>query len=384
MRTAVVSTQTPAEHPHYPISLSDLAQALDHSDEGFALTDPDGNYVYINEAHLRMYGYERPQDLLGRSWRTLYTPQWVRHFEEAVLPIMPRDLVWRGQAMGKRRDGSSFLAGVTLTLLPDGKITCNCRDETVPREPSDAPAGKTLARAESNERAALRELGERIVAGLPAKFRRPLEMLTGYSSFFLTELGNDRAPAADALRTGLAEIDATGRRLAEQMRRLDLVAELAARDELQARKSAQCEDDAAWTCNLAAACRMKASSAGRSADLHTDLDRAPLDIGYPELECVVMELLANAFQSSRPSDAVQVCGKLAPTGYELRVCDEGVGLAEEGLQDAGGRPFGQTTPCGFGLALVRYILGKNGAAIALDRSQPGMTCIKITLPPRAR
>ena len=205
MQTASASTRTPAVHPHYPISLSDLAQALDHSEEGFALTDPQGNYVYINDAHLCMYGYEKPQDLLGRSWRVLYTPEWVRHFEESVLPIIPRDLVWRGQVIGKKRDGFSFLAGVTLTLLPDGKITCNCRDETIARVPPDAPQTNRAAKTESNERASMRELGERIVAGLPAKFRRPLEMLTGYSSFFLDELQGGRTPGADSLRQGIAE-----------------------------------------------------------------------------------------------------------------------------------------------------------------------------------
>ena len=380
MQSAVATTRTPAGHPNYPISLSDLAQALDHSDEGFALTDPDGNYVYINDAHLRIYGYERPQDLLGRSWRVLYTPEWVRHFEESVLPIMPRDLVWRGQVMGKKRDGSSFLAGVTLTLLPDGKITCNCRDESLHREPPDAPQSKTRPCGDHNERAELRELGERIVAGLPAKFRGPLEMLTGYSSFFLEEIDNGGAPETASLRDGLAEIDATGRRLAEQMRRLELVAELAARDTTPSTRRMADKHAAHWHRHLVSACRKLAASAGRSADLQAVLDHANLLIAYPELERVVMELLANAIQSSQPGDALRVCGKHGSEGYELRVCDGGVGLKEDYFEGTGGRPFGQTADCGFGLALVRYIVRKNGATIALDRSTHGMTCIKVMLP----
>ena len=380
MRTAAPTQRTPAEHPHYPISLSDLAQALDHSDEGFALTDPEGNYVYINEAHLRMYGYERPQDLLGRSWRTLYTPEWVRHFEEAVLPIMPRDLVWRGQVLGKRRNGASFLAGVTLTLLPDGKITCNCRDESARREPPDAPSGATAEDSES--RAALRELGERLVAGLPAKFRRPLEMLNGYASFFMSELAAGRDLETDSLRTGLTEIDATGRRLAEQMRRLDLVAELAARDELKGRAQQSGLAHEKWPHQLTGACRKKAEAAGRSSDLCVSLDDAALAIGYAELECVVLELLVNALQSSHPGDTVQVCGRPMLGAYELRVCDEGVGLPRGELGDPVGRPFGQTTPCGFGLAVVQFILRKNGAAIEVDSSRQDMTCLKVTLPLR--
>lgn len=380
MTTAAPQQRTPAEHPHYPISLSDLAQALDHSEEGFALTDPEGNYVYINDAHLRMYGYERPQELLGRSWRTLYTPEWVRHFQDAVLPIMPRDLVWRGQVIGKKRNGSAFLAGVTLTLLPDGKITCNCRDESVHREPPDAPGLRTPQRGDSDERAALRELGERIVAGLPARFRRPLEMLTGYSSFFLGEIADGHAPGGDSLRDGLAEIDATGRRLSEQMRRLELVAELAARDETTSGSSMADNRAVHWHTDLDNACRTLAASSGRSADLQVCLDPANLLIAYPELERVVVELLTNAMQSSQTGDALKVCGKAGHKGYELRVCDEGVGLEEDYLQGADGRPFGQTAACGFGLALVRYIVRKNGATIALDPSAPGMTCVKVVLP----
>ncbi len=383
MRTAAPTQRTPADHPHYPVSLSDLAQALDHSDEGFALTDPEGNYVYINDAHLRMYGYERPQELLGRSWRTLYTPEWVRHFEEAVLPIMPRDLVWRGQVIGKKRNGSSFLAGVTLTLLPDGKITCNCRDESVRRETADAPAA-TKSTDENHESigVALRELGERLVAGLPAKFRRPLDLLNGYSSFFLAEAEAGRELAKESFLAGLREIDATGRRLAEQMRRLDLVAELALRDQLRAAEKEVHPQPRGWHAQLKDACRAKAAGAERSHDLQVELEEAPLAISYAELECVTLELLANALQSSRPGEAVRVCGRMSAEAYELRVCDEGVGLPEESLQ-IGERPFGQSTPCGFGLAMVKFILRKNRAAIEVDRSQAEMTCLKVTLPLRS-
>jgi len=218
------------------------------------------------------------------------------------------------------------------------------------------------------------------VAGLPAKFRRPLEMLTGYSSFFLEEIGNGRAPEAASLRDGLAEIDATGRRLAEQMRRLELVAELAARDEAPSTRSMADKHAADWHRHLVSACRKLAASAGRSADLQAGLDHAHLPIAYPELERVVMELLTNAMQSSQPGDALKVCGKHGPEGYELRVCDEGVGLKEDYLEGADGRPFGQTAACGFGLALVRYIVRKNGATIALDPSVAGMTCVKVVLP----
>ena len=360
-------------HRNFPIRLADLAQALDHSEEGFALTDPDGNYVYINEAHLQMYGYGQPQELLGRSWRLLYTPEWVRHFEDAVLPIIPRDKVWRGQVVGRRRDGSSFLAGVTLTLLPDGKITCNCRDESRRRAAPDAPSV-------SADRVALQELGERIIAGLPARLRRPLDLLNGYADFLLAELEAGRLPDPDALREGLGEIGTTGRRLAEQMRRLDLVAELAARDEFGSNDPGEPGED--WARRLDRACRQRATAAGRASDLRVTLGEGCPALDYRPLETVVLELLSNAIQSSRPGDAIAVDGRAEGGHYILRLSDEGVGLPEENLESDGSRLFGQTAPCGFGLSVVRFIVQRAGGKLESEASSDCSTCLRLTLPAR--
>jgi PAS domain S-box-containing protein len=355
-------------HGNFPIRLADLAQALDHSEEGFALTDPEGNYVYINAAHLDMYGYEQPQELLGRSWRLLYTPEWVRHFEESVLPIIPRDKVWRGQVLGRRRDGSSFLAGVTLTFLPDGKITCNCRDESSRRAATGAPAGHS----------ALRDLGERIIASLPARMRRPLDLLNGYASFLLGEVEAGRLPDTAALREGLGEIGATGRRLAEQMRRLDLVAELAARDEFGSGGAGEPGED--WPRLLDRACRQRAALAGRAPDLKITLGQGSPALDYRPLESIVVELLTNAIQSSRAGDALTIEGRTEGDSYILRVCDEGVGLLPEELEGETARPFGQTAPSGFGLSVVRFIVQRAGGQLESDESSLCSTCLRLTLP----
>ena len=361
--------KTPDRHRNFPIRLADLAQALDHSEEGFALTDPDGNYVYINEAHLQLYGYEQPQELLGRSWRVLYTPEWVRHFEEAVLPIIPCDKVWRGQVVGRRRDGTSFLAGVTLTLLPDGKITCNCRDESRRQVAADAPGA---------DRVGLQQLGERIIAGLPARLRHPLDLLNGYAQFLLAELEAGRLPDADALREGLGEIGSTGRRLAEQMRRLDLVAELAARDEFGSDGPGEPGED--WARRLDCACRERATTAGRAADLQISLGTGRPALDYRPLETIVLELLTNAIQSSRPGDAMAIEGEAGNGKYILRLCDNGVGLLRENLEADCGRSFGQSAPCGFGLSMVRFIVQHAGGKFESEDSADCATCLRLTLP----
>ena len=362
MRPVAARKHTYAKRTHHPISLGDLAQALDHSDEGFALTDPDGKYLYLNEAHLRIYGYERPQDLLGRSWRTLYTPEWIQHFEEGVLPGLPRDRVWRGRVIGRRRDGSTFPCGVTLTLLPDGKITCNCWDESRQNE-----------RGETNDAALV--LGTRLVAGLPARLRRPLEILTAYSSFFLCELEACRPLSAQSLLEGLTEIERAGKNLAAQTRRLEILAAMTA----QGRRGAEqtCAD---WSQPLAGACRAKAGEAGRGEDLTVDLLPAKLATSYQSLECAVLELLDNALQSSRAGQAIRIIGCNRGRKYELCMHDEGVGLPPDGLASLHSRSLGQTTPSGFGLALVRCMLNQCGGTIEACREIPYATSLRMTVP----
>lgn len=356
------------------ISLQDLAQAVAHSDEGFAITDPEGNFLYINEAHLRMYGYDRAPELLGRPWTTLYTDEWVRHFRECVFPLMPQEKVWRGQVLGLRRDGSCFLAGVTLTMLPDGKITCSCRDESVRRH--DASAAR-LARRE-----ALRELGERLIGSLPGRLQHPLEMLSSYSSFLLGEVQKGLQPDTDSLRTGLEEIDAAGRRFAEQLQRLDLVARLAARDELEESPSDE-DSGTEWTSRLAAACRKRAEAAGRGNDLSVNLTADHLAIDYGSLESAVLELLGNALQSSHAGDAVRITGERAGGFYLLRVRDDGVGLPGSGWPDPRQRTLGQSSPCGFGLAVVRYLLQRSGGRLVRDAADGCTTCLSLHLPRHA-
>ncbi len=363
------AAKAPDRHRNFPIRLADLAQALDHSDEGFALTDPEGNYVYINVAHLRMYGYESPQELLGRSWRLLYEPEWVRHFEDVVLPIIPRDKVWRGQVIGRRRDGTSFLAGVTLTHLPDGKITCNCRDESRRGAAVDAPS----------DQAALRDLGEQIIARLPARLRRPLDLLNGYASFLRAELETGYPPDTAAWREGLGKIGATGRYLDQQMQRLDLVAELAARDEF-ASDGAQQRPGDDWLRRLDRACRQRAALAGRAPDLRIMLAPGTPALDYRPLETIVLELLNNALQFSRSGDAISIEGCANVEQYTLRVCDEGVGLLAEDLESESVRPFGQITPTGYGLSVVRYLVQRTGGRFERDNSSSFSTCLRLTLP----
>ncbi|HET7294576.1 MAG TPA: EAL domain-containing protein [Vicinamibacteria bacterium] len=106
------------------------SHAFRASMDGMAILDADERYVFLNDAHARLYGYEAPEALLGQSWRVLYSPEQLRRFEVEVLPALWREGRWRGEAVGLRRDGTSFPQELSLTTVEGGGLVCVVRDTT--------------------------------------------------------------------------------------------------------------------------------------------------------------------------------------------------------------------------------------------------------------
>jgi diguanylate cyclase (GGDEF)-like protein/PAS domain S-box-containing protein len=85
-------------------------------------------YLYLNQSHGTLFGYDKATDLVGKTWRELYSPEEIQRFEQEVFPILQRDRVWQGEAIALRRDGSTFPEGLSLTLTDDDFLICVCRD----------------------------------------------------------------------------------------------------------------------------------------------------------------------------------------------------------------------------------------------------------------
>jgi PAS domain S-box-containing protein len=107
-----------------------LNLAISQSREGMALTDPQGVYVFMNAAHARLFGYESSSELLGRSWRMLYTASGIEYLEKTVFPGLRASGDWHGHMLALRKDGTQFHQDLTLSLLADGSLVCNCRDRS--------------------------------------------------------------------------------------------------------------------------------------------------------------------------------------------------------------------------------------------------------------
>jgi PAS domain S-box-containing protein len=133
VESLVVSSRdvTPRERGRQ--ELETFQQAVEDAKDGFAILE-DGEYVYIDETHVDMYGFDDTEELLGHSWRLLYDEAEADRLASEAFPVLESDGHWRGKVTGSRPDGSTFPAEISLTLLDDGPLVCTVRDETEKQE----------------------------------------------------------------------------------------------------------------------------------------------------------------------------------------------------------------------------------------------------------
>jgi len=111
-----------------------MATAMD----GIAILTQDEAYVYMNEAHAKIYGYDGPEALLGKTWRELYYDNEIKKIEREILPAFWEKGRSQGEVIGKRRDGSTVDTEISLTAIAEGGLVCVCRDITERKRAEEA------------------------------------------------------------------------------------------------------------------------------------------------------------------------------------------------------------------------------------------------------
>jgi two-component system sensor histidine kinase/response regulator len=111
-------------------TLKQQAAAIAATTDGIAILDPQNRYTYLNAAHLQIFDYERPEELLGKSWQQLYPSRELERFEREVIPQLLEKGSFRLDAIGLRRDGQEVPHEVSVSLLDSGDRICIIRDCT--------------------------------------------------------------------------------------------------------------------------------------------------------------------------------------------------------------------------------------------------------------
>ena len=107
------------------LKLKELAISGAH--DGIALLDAEGKYYYLNDAHVKPFGYEYAQELLGKTWRAIYPPEEIERLERDVAPILVENGKWTGETRGITKQGTPTYQETSLTFLNDGGLICITR-----------------------------------------------------------------------------------------------------------------------------------------------------------------------------------------------------------------------------------------------------------------
>ena len=108
--------------------LAKMRSAVECSMDGIALLDQHGVYYYLNELHLTMFGYDKEEELIGKSWEAIYDQQEIDRINGEIFPLLMEKKKWRGETIGKSKSGKPVHQEITLTVMEDGGIICICRD----------------------------------------------------------------------------------------------------------------------------------------------------------------------------------------------------------------------------------------------------------------
>jgi PAS domain S-box-containing protein len=192
--------------------LEGLSQAVAGTQDGIALTDAEGRFTFMNDAHLTMFGFATLEEVLGQPWSLLYEPAEVARFQHEVFPqLTGPGARWRGNAVGRRSDGAIVRQEVSLTINHDGGIICMTRDIGARL---DAEAQRRRLEIELAQAQKMETVGQ-FVGGLAHDLNNLLAAVLSTGRGMALQAAN-----ADRVRQGAERIDRAGTQAARLIRRM--------------------------------------------------------------------------------------------------------------------------------------------------------------------
>ena len=352
-------------------ALADRSAAMEASQDGIAITDADGRFVYMNKAHRALFGYDDESALIGQPWTVLYAAAEAAWMQSNAMPVLARDGRWSGEILGRARDGSLVDQDVSLTLKEDGGLLCIARDMRTRR----AEAAERERIREELHVAQRREIVGQMAAGLAHDFNNLLATMSGSASLIAVNADPGSAPALGAERI----VSAAGQAADLVKRLLTLGARQPERRTLDLRTPVS-EAATLLRASIKAPMRLIMSLPEHPIEAEAD----PSDILQVVLNLCVnardaLDGSAGTISVTLREDATDLAGPIAVGTIRqdrryvsLIIQDTGPGMPEA-LMERAFKPYVSTKGdkgTGLGLSIVASVVTSNGGAVRLW-SEPG-------------
>ena len=379
-----------------------FAGLLEAAPDAMVCVGGDGRIALVNAQMERLFGYRR-EELVGEPVELL-VPDAARdvhrgHRAGYLADPRPRPMGARMDLAGRRRDGSTFPAEISLSAIDTTEgvlVTAAVRDIT---ERLELQAERERLRAESERDRLERQLHEsqrleslgQLAGGVAHDFNNLLGVILNYSAFVAEALAPAAGPSRwDAILDDVDQVQKAARRAADLTHQL---LAFARREVIQPRVLNLNEV-------VASVQQLLVRTLGEHVELTIALDGdlRPVLADPGQIEQVLVNLAVNA-RDAMPSGGrltietrnTQVDGayaggrpSLVPGWYVgLKVSDTGTGMPQEVI-DRAFEPFFTTKPkgqgTGLGLATAYGIITQARGALRIY-SEPGLgTTVNVLLP----
>ncbi|MBD2328126.1 PAS domain S-box protein [Alkalinema sp. FACHB-956] len=355
--------------------------AIEAAIDGIAILQ-DNTYIYLNQAHLSLFGYEQTEELLGKTWQVIYSSQEIDRFQQEIFPTLERDRSWQGEAIATRKDGTQFAEGLSLTLTDEGLLICVCRDI------SDRKQYEVQLQQTNEQLARATRLKDEFLANMSHELRTPLNAILGMTEGLQDSVFGEINPLQlKALKT----IERSSNHLLELINDILDLAKIEAGQvtlEYSATKINQlCQSSLVF---------IRQQALKKQIQLQVTVPEGLPNLWVDErrMRQVLINLLTNAVKFTPDGGSITLEVSLVPpTGtrplaeIQFAVIDTGIGIAPENVKKLF-QPFIQVDSAlnrqyqgtGLGLSLVKRIVEMHGGEVGLQ-SQVGVgSRFTITLP----
>jgi PAS domain S-box-containing protein len=360
-----------------------LSLVFDTVSVGLSVADSSGRYMRVNAAYLRIVGYKRPEDLIGKPFTLLYPPD-----EQA-------EAIQRLEMLLQSSERLEFQGERTI-VTPQGMVdvffaTTKFANESGAQFIITALTDITLMkRAENEIRASLRkeqelnELKTHFVSLVSHEFRTPMTIILSSAELL------QHSPTMNHERrtTLLKRIENSIQRMTELLEDV-LHIEKTGREGIAFRPH---EVHLADVCTRLIDEAVTAYSANRGTERRVHLrilgeTQAGQAVMLDEqlLRYILLNLIVNAFKYSPNEAPVNFDVICTQTHLVFRVQDQGIGIPSEDMPKIfelfhRGQNAGNIYGTGLGLAIVKRSVDAHGGMIECDSTVGLGTTFTVSIP----
>jgi PAS domain S-box-containing protein len=188
--------------------------AIEHSNDGIVI-DKGGRHLFVNQKFVDIFGYDNPEEVVGKPLSTIVHPDDLDRVKETVLKRQKGEVVQACyEFKGIRKNGEVLDIEVSATkTIYRGEIVSlvYLRDITERKRTEEE---KVILQEQLRQSQKMEAIGQ-LAGGIAHDFNNLLTVIKGYCQFSLPELKKD-----DPLRENILEIDSAADRAANLTRQI--------------------------------------------------------------------------------------------------------------------------------------------------------------------